>query len=78
MAFNLNKIKALIVEKGFTAREIAAEMQKLPEKADGRMCESALYKKLNGASDFTRSEIELICKILKVQSQEVATYFFDL
>lgn len=78
MAFNFNKIKALLVEKGFSARKLAEEIQKLPEKADGKMSESALYKKLNGVNDFTRAEIELICKILKVQSDEIAGYFFDL
>lgn len=39
--------------------------------------ESSLYRKINGASDFTRNEIQIIRKELDLSDAEVMDIFFN-
>mgnify|MGYP003304931492 CR=1 FL=1 len=67
MAFDLNKIKAKIVEKQFSARRLAPILE---------LSEASMYEKLSGKTEFKRSEIEKLCKILGIS--DVIRYFFNL
>lgn len=40
------------------------------------MNKATFSKKMNGQSDFTRSEIETICVLLEISTSEVGEYFF--
>ena len=65
--FKENLFKAKLVECGVTLREIASVMG----------CnESTLYRKMQGQSDFTRNEIQLIKQKLGMDSEQVETIFF--
>lgn len=69
MAFNLNKIKARIVEKGLSPQKLAAQIE---------LSEGSVYDKLAGNCAFKREDIEKICKVLEIPSDQIADYFFDL
>ena len=65
--FKLNLFNAKLAECGVTKGEIA--------KTIG--CnEATLYRKLNGKSDFTRNEIQMIRQKLNMSANEVDTIFF--
>lgn len=65
--FKANLFKAKLAECCVTLREIAEIMG----------CnEATLYRKMNGASDFTRNEIQLIKQKLKLTSDDVEAIFF--
>lgn len=40
------------------------------------LSDSAIYRKMNGASQFTRDEIQIIIKTLKLKDKEVMDIFF--
>ena len=40
------------------------------------MNKATLSKKMNGQSDWSRSEIEKVCSLLDIQQSEVGDYFF--
>lgn len=67
MVFKINLFKAKLAEKGVTLREISVVMG----------CnEATLYRKMQGKSDFTRNEIQLIKQKLNLTSEEVELIFF--
>lgn len=67
MVFKANLFKAKLAEKGVTLREIASVMG----------CnEATLYRKMQGQSDFTRNEIQLIKQKLGLTNEEVELIFF--
>lgn len=67
--FKANLFKAKLAEKGVTLREIAYAMG----------CnEATLYRKMQGQSDFTRNEIQLIKHTLELTTDEIETIFFAL
>ena len=65
--FNKNKFRAKIVENGFTVKQIAETLH---------ISEVTLYRKINGASDFTRKEIQKLKEILKLDVETVEEIFF--
>lgn len=65
--FKANLFKAKLIEKGKTVSGIAATIG----------CnEVTLYRKINGTSDFTRNEIQLIKQDMQLTSEEVEAIFF--
>ena len=62
-----NKIKGKIVENGFTLETLA--------NAIG-MSRQTLSKKIKGRKEFTISEVEAICRELKISDDELVSYFF--
>lgn len=67
--FKANLFKAALVEHGKTAREAA--------EAIG-VNEATLYRKMNGTSDFTRNEIQLIRQFLHLTTDDVERIFFAI
>lgn len=68
MPYSYNKLRGRIVEKYGTISAFA------PHTGLSRVSVSA---KLNGATDFTRSEIERWSKILDIKPVEYHEYFFS-
>lgn len=65
--FRLNLFKAKLVEKGVSTRDMAGIIG----------CnEATLYRKMNGVSDFTQNEIQLIKQALSLTSADVEDIFF--
>lgn len=65
--FKANLFKSKLAECCVSLREIAVIMG----------CnEATLYRKMNGTSDFTRNEIQLIKQKLKLTSEDVEAIFF--
>lgn len=65
--FRVNLFKAKLAEKCVTLHEIASVMG----------CNDAtLYRKMQGQSDFTRNEIQLIKQKLELTNEEVEHIFF--
>ena len=62
-----NKLMGRIVEKGYTVTSFADKVG---------ISRQSLGKKLNGARDFTVSEIFGICEILSITRSEIGDYFF--
>lgn len=65
--FQDNLFKAQLKAKRRTAKDIA--------EAVG-VSEATLYRKINGTSDFTRNEIQLIRQYLNLCAEEVDEIFF--
>lgn len=57
--FNKLKFKAAVVENGKTMSDVAKYL---------KINESTLYRKINGASEFSRGEIQDICCFLNLDS----------
>lgn len=57
--FNKLKFKAAVIERGKTIGDVAKFLD---------ISESTLYRKINGASEFSRDEIQNICIFLKLDS----------
>ena len=64
---NVDKLKGKIVEQRLTQEKVAAAIGINP---------TTLYKKMSGASDFTRNEIESIRAILGLSDNDVLDIFF--
>lgn len=65
--FKANLFKAKLIEKGKTTSNIASAIG----------CnEVTLYRKINGTSDFTRNEIQLIKQELDISFDDVEAIFF--
>ncbi|WP_414601403.1 helix-turn-helix domain-containing protein [Gemmiger sp.] len=65
--FRQNLFKAKLIENDMTTRDMAGIIG----------CnEATLYRKMNGVSDFTRNEIQLIKQALNLSSAEVEDIFF--
>lgn len=55
-----SKLKGCLAEKGVTQKDIAKIVN---------ISHVALNKKINGSSDFTYSEVEIICNFLKESTE---------
>lgn len=64
--FNQNKLKAQMVLKGKSARELCKALD---------INESTFYRKLNNDGSFTREEISVIAKELEIK--DLADIFFS-
>ena len=64
---NTNKLKGKIVENGYNLGSFANAIN---------ISRQSLRNKLNGASDFRASEIDKICSLLGIKTEEMETYFF--
>lgn len=69
MAFNLNKLKAKVVEKGLTLQQLAPLIN---------LSENSVYDKFSGKCAFKREDIEKLCKVLEIKPEEIVDYFFNL
>lgn len=58
---NFEELERLIRESGKTKTFIATKLG---------ISQQALYNKLNGKSDFTRNEVEMLCNELHISSLE--------
>lgn len=65
--FYSNKLLAKMIEKGISKTEMASALG---------VDAATLYRKLNGASDFKRQEIEIIRNRLKLTVNEAEAIFF--
>lgn len=65
--FDKNKLKAKIVEKGFTLEQIAQKLGINP---------ATIYRKMAMESDFTRNEIALLKESLDLTIEDINTIFF--
>lgn len=65
--FMANLFKAKIAEHNWSVEEVAAAIGVNP---------ATLYRKINGTSDFTRNEIQMIKHALGLTSEEIEAIFF--
>ena len=65
--FNLNLLKAKIVEKGISVLELCNEIG---------ICEATFYRKLSRNGDFSRFEIGKIVEKLNLTPEERDSIFF--
>ncbi|WP_304341123.1 XRE family transcriptional regulator [Metaclostridioides mangenotii] len=65
---NTNLLKAKLYLKGVKMNKLASQLE---------ISDSALYKKMNRKSEFTRFEISNIIKCLGLDKDEVMEIFFD-
>ena len=65
MAFN--KLKGLLVEKGFTYLEAAIFIG---------VSEKTFASKINGKVEWKRDEMEMLCKMLKVPLDQMHLFFY--
>lgn len=64
---NALKIKAAVVESGYSQTALAKEMN---------MSKNTLNAKLNGIRDFTTSEVRSMCQILCIPKEQIPNIFF--
>lgn len=69
MQFNYSKLLGRIREFGFTQKEVATRIGILP---------ATLSQKLNHKARFTAVEIDAICKLLNIATEDIGTYFFTV
>ena len=67
MEFDYSKLLGRIRECGYTQETLAKEIG---------ITESSMSLKLTNKTPFKQIEIRLICKVLKIQSNEIGVYFF--
>lgn len=67
---NLNKLKAKMVERGLTVREVAVQMG---------FDRSTLYRKMNDTQgeSFTVGEVRRLSEILELSPQDITEIFFN-
>ena len=65
--FRLNVFKSKLSLQEKTMRDVASAIG---------INEATLYRKVNGTSDFTRNEIQIIKQFLDLTSDEVESIFF--
>lgn len=65
---NINMLRAQIALKGKKISDITKLL---------KISKSAIYRKLNGKSDFTRKEILLLINFLEISTDEAMRIFFD-
>lgn len=65
--FQKNEFKAEVIRRGMTLDNVADALGINP---------ASLHRKMNGASDFYRGEIEKIIKTLHLSEEEVLRIFF--
>lgn len=64
--FNKAKFKAAMAMAGKTQKDVAEVLH---------INDSTLYRKMNGLSEFDRSEIQILCEFLKLETP--MEIFFD-
>lgn len=64
---NKNKLKAKVIENGLTMEKVAKELD---------INVTTLYRKINGTSDFTRSEMHKIKDLLNLSIKDAVDIFF--
>lgn len=65
---NINLLKAQIALKGKKISDITDLL---------KISKSAIYRKLNGKSDFTRKEILMLINFLDISTEKAMKIFFD-
>lgn len=65
---NCNKIKARIIEMGFTQGDVAKKLN---------IAQSSFNLKINGKRPLSVYEAEALCTILKIDISEIGAYFFN-
>ncbi len=65
---NINMLKAQIALKGKKVNDITKLL---------KISKSAVYRKLNGKSDFTRKEILLLINFLEINTDKAMEIFFN-
>lgn len=65
---NINMLKAQIALKGKKVNDITKLL---------KISKSAVYRKLNGKSDFTRKEILLLINFLEINTDKAMEIFFS-
>lgn len=65
---NINLLKSQIALKGKKLSEIAEKL---------KISKSALYRKLNCTSDFTRQEICILISFLEIDTKKAMDIFFN-
>lgn len=66
-AVELNELKGRIRAEGYTLRTLAPELSTTA---------ATLSQKNNGISDYTATEIALLCDILNIPAEKIGIYFF--
>ena len=69
MQFNYSKLLGRIREYGLTQKEVAIRIGILP---------TTLSLKLNHKARLTAVEIDAICKLLDIATDEIGAYFFTV
>ena len=67
MSFNYSKLLGKMRECDYTQEKLAKAV---------KMNKSTLSAKLNNKANFTQPEIDSICKLLNISSNEIGVYFF--
>ncbi len=67
--FNARKFRAAVILKGLTLRAVASELG---------IAEATLYRKMHGRSDFSRKEIQMLCKLLEIDDPSTIFFAEDL
>lgn len=67
MAFNYQKLRGRIREKGYTQGDVA--------EAIG-ITAGTLSDKLNNKATFSTNEVDSICRMLDIANAEIGAYFF--
>lgn len=65
--FEKNKFRAKVIENGYTLEEISKKIG---------INSTTLYRKMNGESDFTRSEIQMLRDLLGLDAKSADAIFF--
>lgn len=64
---NSNKLKAIIMEKGYTQSEVAVKMN---------MAKNTFNSRVNGHSEFTVLELKKLCELLQISKKQMYEIFF--
>lgn len=67
MAFNYQKLRGLIKEKGYTQSDVAEVIG---------ITAGTMSDKLNNKANFSTSEVDSICRMLDISNEEIGAYFF--
>ena len=67
MAFNYQKLRGLIREKGYTQGDVA--------EAIG-ITAGTFSDKINNKATFSTNEVDSICRMLDISNDEIGAYFF--
>lgn len=67
MAFNYQKLRGRIKEKGYTQGDVANTIGITP---------GTFSDKLNNKASFSTKEVDGICKMLGISNDEIGSYFF--
>lgn len=69
MKFDHSKLLGRMRERGYTQESLA--------KSIG-INESTMNSKLNGKTYFTTKEIDMICKLLDISTQDIGLFFYSI